>query len=285
MLRKTQHQFRGAYVSLEEEIPQKAGVESVKRAFSILRCFSLNRAELGVTEISRELGVHKSTVSRLLSTLESERVVIRNPESGRYRLGVGLLELSGFVTLHADLRRVARSFMNQLAQLTQETVNLAVIEGDEVVNIEHITPFGRRVMNIGWVGRRTPLHASSTGKVLMAYLPRPDLEAILQKPLVKFTEHTLVELSELQAEMGLIHEQGYATGLEELEIGLNAIAAPIRDHTGRVIAALSTAGPAYRLSKERIKEVLAPLVLDYVKQISLELGYLEESETTAESNS
>lgn len=263
---------------LEEEIPQKVGVESVKRAFSILRCFSIERAELGVTEISRELGVHKSTVSRLLSTLESEHAVLRNPESGKYRLGVGLLELSGFVTLHADLRRVARSFMSQLAQLTQETVNLAVIEGDEVVNIEHIAPFGRHVMNIGWVGRRTPLHASSTGKVLLAYSPATDLKAILQKPLTKFTEHTLVEFSELQAEMALIREQGYATGLEELEIGLNAIGAPIRDHTGRVIAALSTAGPAYRLSVERINDVLAPLVLDYVKQISLELGYVEENE-------
>lgn len=271
-------------MSLEEEIPQKVGVESVKRAFSILRCFSLDRPELGVTEISRELGVHKSTVSRLLSTLESDRIVLRNPESGRYRLGVGLLELSGLVTLHADLRRVALPFMNQLAQLTQETVNLAVIEGDEVVNIEHITPFGRRVMNIGWVGRRTPLHASSTGKVLMAYLPRSELEAILQKPLTKYTEHTLVEHAELHAEISLIRDQGYATGLEELEIGLNAVSAPIRDHTGRVIAALSTAGPAYRLSEERIEEVLRQLVLDFAKQISLEFGYVEKNDTTAESN-
>ena len=271
-------------MSFEEESPQKAGVESVKRAFSILRCFSLDRPELGVTEISRELGVHKSTVSRLISTLEGERIVLRNPESGRYRLGVGLLELSGLVTLHADLRRVARPFMNQLAQLTQETVNLAVIEGNEVVNIEHITPFEKRVMNIGWVGRRTPMHASSTGKVLMAYLPGPELETILQKPLTKFTEHTLVELPDLQAEMALIREQGYATGLEELEIGLNAVAAPVRDHTGRVIAALSTAGPSYRLSVERIKEVLTQLVLDFAKQISLEFGYAEKKETTAESN-
>ena len=128
-------------MSFEEEIPQKVGVESVKRAFSILRCFSLDRPELGVTQISRELGVHKSTVSRLISTLESERIVIRNPKAGRYRLGVGLLELSGLVTLHADLRRITHPFMVQLAQLTQETVNLAALESDEVVNIEHITSF------------------------------------------------------------------------------------------------------------------------------------------------
>lgn len=271
-------------MSPEEENPQKAGVESVKRAFSILYCFSLDRPELGVTEISRELGVHKSTVSRLLSTLENERVVNRNPETGRYRLGVGLLELSGLVTLHADLRRVARPLMNQLAQLTEETVNLAVLEGDEAVNIEHITPLGRRVMNIGWVGRRTPLHASSTGKVLMAYLPRSELEAILQEPLDKFTEHTLVELSEIHAEMTLIREQGYASGLEELEIGLNAVAAPIHNHTGRVIAAINTAGPAYRLSKERIEEEVAQLVVDYTKRISHEFGYGKTDETPAGSN-
>jgi DNA-binding IclR family transcriptional regulator len=283
-LRKAQQQLQEVCMSLEEEIPQKAGVESVKRAFSILHCFSLDRPELGVTEISRELGVHKSTVSRLLSTLESERIVIQSSESGRYRLGVGLLELSGLVTLHADLRRVARPFMDQLAQLTQETVNLAVLEGDEAVNIEHITPFGRRVMNIGWVGRRTPLHASSTGKVLMAYLPRSELDSILKKPLTKFTEHTLIEPPKLQAAMALIREQGYAIGLEELEIGLNSVAAPIRNHNGRVIAAINTAGPAYRLSRERIQEVLAQLVVDCVKQISHELGYVDESATIAESN-
>ena len=125
-------------MSFEEEIPQKVGVESVKRAFSILRCFSLDRPELGVTQISRELGVHKSTVSRLISTLESESIAIRNPKAGRYRLGVGLLELSGLVTLHADLHRITHPFMNQLAQLTQEAVNLVILEGDEVANIEHI---------------------------------------------------------------------------------------------------------------------------------------------------
>jgi DNA-binding IclR family transcriptional regulator len=271
-------------VPVEEETPQKAGVESVRRAFSILRCFSLDRSELGVTEIGRELGVHKSTVSRLLSTLESERIVIQNPESGRYRLGVGLLEMAGWVTLHADLRRVAHPLLNQLAQLTQESVNLAVLDGDEVVNIEYISPFGRHVMNIGWVGRRTPLHASSTGKVLMAYLPRSEFEAILQKPLPKFTENTLLESSELQSERTLIREQGYATGLEELEIGLNAVAAPIRDHTGRVIAAISISGPANRLSKERIQDVLVQLVLNFVQRISYELGYVEEGETVSESN-
>jgi DNA-binding IclR family transcriptional regulator len=93
-----------------------------------------------------------------------------------------------------------------------------------------------------------------------------------------------VEHAELHAEISLIRDQGYATGLEELEIGLNAVSAPIRDHTGRVIAALSTAGPAYRLSEERIEEVLRQLVLDFAKQISLEFGYVEKNDTTAESN-
>jgi IclR family acetate operon transcriptional repressor len=260
---------------MEAGEPQKYGIESVKRAIAILRCFSRRRTELGVTELSRELDVHKSTVSRLLSTLESERFVNRNPDNGRYRLGVGILELAGLVIIHTDLRRVAQPLLVQLAEQTQETVNLAVRDHNRVINIELIPSRDRRILNIGWVGRHTPLHPSSTGKVLLAHLTETELNTLLQEPLERFTEHTITDPQELREELSIIREKGFATGFEELEIGLNAVGAPIRDHTGNVIAAISTAGPAYRLSRERIMENVANDVVNCAKDISRALGYTQ----------
>jgi DNA-binding IclR family transcriptional regulator len=248
-------------------------VESVRRAIAILHSFSLEKPELGVTELSRDLEVHKSTVSRLLATLEIEGLVDRNPVTGRYRLGVGLIELAGFVTVHTDLQKAARPFLSELAELTKETVNLAVLNRNGVINIELVLSPNRRVSNIGWVGRRTPLHASSTGKVLMAYLPEARLSQLLREPLVAYTEHTVTDLDELGKELALVRQRGFAIGLEELEIGLNAVAAPIRDHTGKVIAAVSTAGPSYRLSKSRIVDEVADYLIEYGRRISQALGY------------
>lgn len=248
-------------------------VKSVKRAVALLRSFSFDEPELGVTELSKRLGIHKSTVSRVLSTLEAEGLVAQNSETGRFRLGVGLISLAGLVMVHANLRQVATPFLRELAEQTQETVNLAVRDRDSAINIEHIVPHGRRVLNIGWVGRRTPLHASSTGKALLAYLPEAELDALLQEPLPHFTERTITDLRALRVDLALVRQRGYATGLEELEIGLNAVAVPIRDHTGRVIATLSTAGPSYRLSQQRIEEEVAAQVMECGERLSNALGF------------
>ena len=263
---------------MEAGEPQKYGIESVKRAIAILRCFSRSRPELGVTELSREIGVHKSTISRLLSTLEPEGFVNRNPDTGKYRLGIGLLELAGLVIIHIDLRRVARPLLVLLAEKTQETVNLAVRDHNRVVNIELVPSRDRRILNIGWVGRHTPLHVSSTGKVLLAHLSDSERDALLQEPLERFTEHTISDPQALREQLSVIREQGFATGFEELEIGLNAVGAPIRDHTGNVIAAVSTAGPTYRLSREHILEKVADDVVNCAKDISHALGYTQTNE-------
>jgi DNA-binding IclR family transcriptional regulator len=261
----------------ESPTTQSYGVESVKRAARLLRCFTIEQPELGVVEISRHLNVHKSTISRLLSTLEHERLVTRNPETGRYRLGVGILELAGLVTLHADLRRTARPFLNQLAEMTQEAVNLAVREGDEVVNIEHTAPLGRRVLNIGWVGRRTPVHASSTGKILLAHAAEPEIAQLISRPLQAFTENTLTGADALLDELERIRRLGFAMGLEELEIGLNAVAALIRGRDGAVLAAVSTAGPSNRLTEERIRSEVADRVVSIAHGISIQMGYMPSS--------
>jgi IclR family acetate operon transcriptional repressor len=266
-------------VSQRHAVSQGQVVKSVRRAVAILRSFSLEEPELSVTHLSRLLDVHKSTASRLLSTLEMEGLVDRNPETWRYRLGVGLIELAGLVVLHADLRWVARPLLRKLADQMHETVNLAVRDGSEAINIEQVSPYDRRVVNIGWVGRRTPLHASSTGKVLLAYLPEAELGALLQGPLTRFTEHTIADIQALRAELALVRQRGHATGLEELEVGLNAVAASVRDHTGQVIAAVSASGPSYRFSRQRIEEEAVAQVMACAEQVSRALGFARTDET------
>ncbi len=247
-------------------------VKSVGRAVAILRSFSLEEPELSVTLLSRRLNIHKSTVSRLLSTLESESLVDRDPETGRYRLGVGLIELASLVVLHTDLRQVARPLLRQLAEDTQETVNLAVLSGDVVINIEQMLPNKRQVKNIGWVGRRTPLHCVSTGKALLAYQPEEEIAHIIAKGLPRYTDKTITDPDQLREELMKVRRQGYAIGSEELELGLNAVAAPVRNHEGEVIAAVSVSGPSYRISLQKIPE-LAELVKQTAGQVSRQLGY------------
>jgi DNA-binding IclR family transcriptional regulator len=147
-----------------------------------------------------------------------------------------------------------------------------------MINIELIPSRDRRILNIGWVGRRTPLHAASTGKVIMAHLMEKELEALLQEPLERFTEHTITDPQELREELSVIRERGFATGFEEIEVGLNAVGAPVRDHTGEVIAAISTAGPAYRLSREHILGKVADDVVNCAQDISRALGYTQTNE-------
>ena len=254
-------------------------IKSVERAIALLKAFDIDKPELGVTELSRVLGLHKSTVSRILATLERGGLVEQNPETGKYRLGVALIGLGALVVAHADVREIARPLLRRLAEETQETVNLAVLDGDEVINIEQMLPDKRQVKNIGWVGRRTPLHCVSTGKVLLAYLPEEEIERILAKGLSRRTDKTITDPGRLRKELVKIRQQGYATGLEELEEGLNAVAAPVRNHDGKVIAAVSVSGPSYRVSLENIPK-LAKLTIRTAEEISRRLGFLKASNPT-----
>lgn len=252
---------------------RESDVKSLRRAVAILRAFTIDTPELGVTEISNRVGLHKSTTFRLLSTLNSEGLVSQNPETGRYRLGVGLIELAGGVLAHADVRQVARRYMRLLAEQVGETINLAVLDRNGSVNLEQSVPRGRLVANHGWVGRRTPVHATSTGKVLLAWLESGNVTDLLANPLEAYTPNTITDIDTLQAELESVRDVGYAVGHEEYEVGLNAVAAPIWNHNGHVIAALSASGPSYRLPAESLEDV-AKEVVRTAQAISADLGYV-----------
>lgn len=251
---------------------QEPHVQSVERAIAILKAFSAEEPELGVGELSRRLQLPKSTVFRLLQTLEAGGLISQNPETGQYRLGVDLIALAGNVLAFADVRSVARPHLRRLADSLQETVNLSILDRNQVINLEQFVGGDRLVMRVGWVGRRMPVHAVSSGKAILAFLPPDEVEALLREPLVALTPHTITDPDVLRAELQHIREQGYAIALEELEEGLHALSAPVWNHEGRVVASVSVSGPAYRLTEERL-HAIAPEVLHTTHQISTELGY------------
>jgi DNA-binding IclR family transcriptional regulator len=247
-------------------------IQSVKRAIAILKSFSQERPERGVNELSRELGLHKSTVSRLMQTLEQGGLLTRNPETERYHLGVDLIGLAAQVVSHRDVREVARPVLQRLSEETQETVNLSVLDGAEVVNLEQFVPPQRRIKSVGRVGRRMCCHCTAAGKALLADLPSSELEEILKAGMEPFTPHTITDPEDLRRDLRATRERGYALAQEELEEGLNVVSVPIYDHTGQVVAAASVAGPTFRLVPEVFPK-LAGLLNEAAGQISRQLGY------------
>jgi DNA-binding IclR family transcriptional regulator len=246
----------------------------VARALTILETMAESGEELGVTELGRRLGVHKATASRLVSTLAEHGLVERSPATDRYRLGFGLVRLATAATSGLDLVRQARPVLDRLAEETGETANLAVLDGKAVVNIDQVTP-AHQVVNVNWVGRRTPLHCTSSGKVLLAHLAPGARAELLPRSLEGRTPHTIVDRELLEAQLLEVDVKGYAWTIEELEVGLNAVAAPIRDAGGTVTAAVSVSGPAYRLTPGRIG-ACGRLVRDAGADISGKLGFLED---------
>jgi DNA-binding IclR family transcriptional regulator len=224
-----------------------------------------------VTELALRLGVHKSTVFRLLSTLQRHGLVEQNSETEKYRLGYGLVRLSGAVVAEMDVVRAARPLLSQLAKEAGETVNLAIQQGDEIVQIEQMTP-PRQLVSVNWVGKQVPLHCTSNGKVLLAFMDSGERERILGRPLQRFTARTIVDSRLLERQLSRVREEGYAFTLEELEIGLNAVAAPVRGAGGDVVAVVSLSGPSYRVTSQRLPE-LGELTRQTADAVSRRIGH------------
>jgi DNA-binding IclR family transcriptional regulator len=245
-------------------------VQSVHRAVSILQVLAL-RGPSGVTEIATELGVHKSTVFRLLATLEARGLVDQHSDRGRYRLGYGMVQLAAGATNRDDLSLLSRPACRQLAETVHETVNVVVHDGQAVISIAQVlgTPM---LTTVNWVGRRTPVHATAAGKVFLAHMDPEQLDAFLADGLESYTPHTIVDPSRLKQQLALVRERGYAFTTEEHEIGLAAIGAPIRTLDGHVIAAVTASGPTFRINQDTEPD-LAKHVLAAAAEISQRQGY------------
>lgn len=247
------------------------GVQSVDRAVSVLEILA-RLGEVGVTELASEIGVHKSTVSRLLSALEDHELVEQAYERGKYRLGFGLLRLSNAVSGQLDVTQQGREICERLAAELGETVNIAVLRSHYVVNVDQARG-PRSVGSHNWVGELTPLHATSSGKILLAYMsPDARRDVLAEAGLTRYTDRTITSVDELDRQLMAIAADGHVISTEEMEPGLTAVAAPIRDHAGIVIAALSVSGPVYRLDADRAREIV-PAVVAAADAVSERMGH------------
>ncbi|MFF2242869.1 IclR family transcriptional regulator [Arthrobacter sp. NPDC058130] len=256
---------------VEAEGGQHGGVQSVDRALAVLEILARD-GHAGVSEIAEEMGIHKSTVSRLLGSLVSREMVHQNSERGKYQLGFGILRLASSIPGRLSLVQEARSVLESLAEEFKETVNLAVLRSNYAVNVDQAMGPSTLAM-YDWVGSLTPLHATSSGKVLLAALEADERDRILKHTgLPARTPRTITSRDALENQLLEVARDGYAQAKEEFEIGLNSIAVPVYNHVGSVIGAVSVSGPAFRFKPEEIEGLIESLGQAGL-QISAKMGY------------
>ena len=252
--------------------PDRRLLGSVRNAARVLRAFSSADQEIGVTELSRRLGIGKSTTHRLVATLAAERLLEQDPMTGRYRLGLALYELGTTVTEHVDLHQAALPVLTTLRHSTGEMVHVAVLDGLEVVYVErleshHMLPIFRRI------GHRLQAHWTSSGKVLLAALPRDELNRRLDGVRLQArTPRTITDVDVLVAELDRVAGRGWASNIDEGEQGITSVGAPLYGADGRVIAAVSVVGASARIRGETMRRYTGQVV-EAGWVISRRLGY------------
>lgn len=251
-----------------------SGVQSVDRAISVLEILA-RRGEAGVSEVASEIEVHKSTAFRLLGALEGRGLVEQSADRGKYRLGFGLIPLAGAVSDRLDVTQQGRAICHRMAEEMGETINVAVLQEHWAVNVDQARG-PSTVATHNWIGRLTPLHCTSSGKVLLAHLPAEHRAGLLAASgMTRLTSGTVTSAAALDVELARVREDGYALAVEEYETGLNAVAAPVLDRAGEVIAAVSVSGPSYRLTEERLATLIEPLKAG-AAEISKKMGWFGE---------
>lgn len=246
-------------------------VRSVERAIDILTSFSIEEPILTVPEISQKTGLTKSTVFRLLASLESKGMVQKIPSTYEYKLGIRLLALGNIVQSSLELIDVAKPIMRGLSEKTQETVNINIIQGLKRVCIDRIDG-NQALRKVSEVGKLLPLHKGASGKLLLAFSDQELMTKVLKEQREFMSE---AALNELKLELFDIREKGYATSLSDRLEGTASVSAPIKDYTGKVIAGLTVSGPLVRFTEERIENFIKE-VLESSERVSKNLGYTQE---------
>jgi IclR family acetate operon transcriptional repressor len=245
---------------------------AVERALAMLEAVAQESAGLSNAEISRKLKIPKSSASYILRTLETQSYLIRDEDSGKYRVGLKILSLSRGALSGLDVRGVALPIMRHLTQQTQLTCHLAILDGPDAVYIEKVEPEGFIRMDT-WVGRRMRVHATSVGKALVAHIAQDRLEQILRKGgMGKRTPKTITTMPRLLKELEKVRVQGYAVDDEENNLGARCLGAPVFNDRGAVEAALGLSGTTQQVSPQTMPRILEALK-DAARQISMGMGY------------
>ena len=230
------------------------------------------KPSLGVTEIAAQLGMHKSTVLRLLHTLEHERYVEQDPETREFRLRMKLFEMGSSLLSRVSLTRVARPILEELGELSGEVVHLAILDEGTAIYIDKVES-RHTIQMYSRIGRRSPVHCTGVGKALIAYLSEAELDRLIaERGLKRYTDNTITDAAQLKEHLAMVRSQGYVFDNEEHELGIRCVAAPVRDYTGKVIASISVAGPTLRMTPERTQALVEP-VQQAAQRISEALGF------------
>jgi len=258
--------------ALKKPRAKRMRLSSVANSIRLTKAFSESEYEMGISALASRLGLAKSTVHRLATTLVEYDILEQNRETGKYRLGLALFELGTLVRRKMDTASESRAQMYSLAETTGETVQLAVFDHMSVLYIRILE--SRQAVRMSTIaGSRAPAHCTSVGKVLLAHQPAEVVKQVTEQGLKRFTANTITDPAVLAEELTAIRAKGYAIDDEEIEVGLRCVAAPIRNHTGRVIAAISVAAPVQRMTKKNV-QTTAPTVVAAADAISRRLGYL-----------
>jgi DNA-binding IclR family transcriptional regulator len=242
------------------------------RALAILDVLGSMQADMSLAELCISLKLHKSTLHRLMMVLESHRLVDKNPETGRYRLGLKLFELGSRAIASLDLSKQARPHLTRVQQETEETVNFAILDEVDVLYIAKIEP-QRSLRMAAQVGHRFPAYSTALGKAMLAELPAAAVESILLGCEMKArTPNTITSAVVLMDELRTIRVRGYAIDDEENEEGARCVGVAVRDQNGNPVAAISVSGPASRVTKSKVPRIAKVLMLS-AQALSRELGY------------
>ncbi len=247
-------------------------LQSVQKGLKILRLFSIEKPEWGISEMARALHINKSTVSRLVSELIQESFLEK--KGRKYSLGLSLLRLSGVVTSHLEIHRESRESLIQLVEDLQETAHVAILEDGSVTYL-HKVDCKHPVRLLSHVGKRNPAHCTSSGKILLAYQTESKVKDLITATgLTPMGPNSITESSRFFQDLHTVRKQGYSVCIDEMHDDVVSIAAPIRDYTGQVVAAVSVVGPGQRITHEKIP-VFIERIIASGRDISINLGYIE----------
>ena len=235
-----------------------SSVQSIRRAFGVLS--ALGDGPLGVTDVAERSGLPKSTAARMLATLVDEGAVEQVPGDTSYRLGPRLITLAGGFSLTRSLAAIARPTLSNLAEASGEAAGLGMPDGDLVHYIDQVDTL-HPVLARDWTGVRAPLHAVSSGQVLLAFRTPAAIERYLERPMERFTPNTLVDADAVRDRLRDVRRRGYSWAIEEFDAGISSVAAPIADASGEVIAAVHVHGPSYRFPRPDRTAELAQVVV------------------------
>jgi DNA-binding IclR family transcriptional regulator len=257
-----------------------AALSTVQNAARVLKAFLGGTEQLGPSELGRRLGLGKSTVHRLLATLTAEGLIEQDPRTGGYRLGIVMFELGEAVRIHMDLHTAAAPVLAMLREETRETAQVGVLDRGEVVYVDRLES-SHSLRLFTETGRRVPAHCTSSGKVLLGFLPGSQREALLSAaPLAALTPDTITDPARLRVELATVRARGWAEAVNEREIGVASIAAPVRNSRGEVVAAISIGAPLVRLGAAQRRR-FARAVTEAGDAVSRRLGWSSETDRRA----